>query len=86
MCTCIGNVVIIMLQAPSYQYAKNINCNVTIVDVYTRKIEEKVIITGDTRDDRNELVTGGTRNQRSELHNQTLSQMGAMLKCYNLVV
>ena len=69
MCTCIGNVVIIMLQAPSYQYAKNINCNVTIVDVYIKKIVEKVKVAGYTHDDRSELVTGGILNKRSELHN-----------------
>ena len=69
MFTCIGNVVIIMLQSPSYQYAKNINCSVTIIDVYTKRIDEKVKITGSTGDDRSESVTGGIRNDRSELYN-----------------
>ena len=86
MCTCIDHVVIIMLQAPNYQYVKNINCNVTIVDVYTKKIDEKVKITGSTSDDGSESVTGGIRNDRSELIiiNCTLS-IGAMLMCNSLV-
>ena len=71
MCTCIGNVVIIMLQSPSYQYAKNINCNVTIVDVYTEKIDEKV------------TITGGVPNNRSELNNY---QLDTKLDRYNVKV
>ena len=78
MCTCIGNVVIIMLQSLDYKYVKNINCSVTIVDVYTKRVE-KANITGDKRDDRTVSLTGGIRNERSELHDQMLSQIGAVL-------
>ena len=71
MCTCIGNVVIIMLQLPSYKYAKNINCKVTIIDVYTKKlkIDEKV------------KMTGGIRNDKSELYNY---QLDTKLDRYNV--
>ena len=75
MCTCIDHVVIIMLQSLDYKYAKNINCSVTIIDVYTKTVE-KANITGHTRDDRTVSLTGGIRNDRSELHDQTLSQIG----------
>ena len=85
MCICIDNIVIIILQAPNYQYAKNINCNVTIVNVYTEKIDEKVKFTGSSGDDRSESLTGGIRNDRSALHDQTLSQIGALLTCNSLV-
>ena len=46
---------VVVTKLPIYIYAKNISSNVTIVDVYTKRIDEKVKITGGIRNDRSEL-------------------------------